>query len=195
MMDLLDKAIQSWTKGLSKKKARIKIFEKIRDFPYYLPYKLKEPESYLVTLKKKRGYCESKAVLLAESFKHIGIPVRYVLAQSRWDYLPLPQYIKRFTGEKTLHFYLEAKIDNKWMIIDPAWDKKLSKLGFPVNKSWNGCSDTKLAFRPLIKKFKTFRSFKDYKNWIRSKKRKIDPEVRKENRKFIKLFNSWIRRN
>jgi hypothetical protein len=47
------------------------------------------------------------------------------------------------------HWAIKAKINNKWIWIDPTWDPPLAKIGFPVTFNWNGKEDTKLAVKPI----------------------------------------------
>jgi hypothetical protein len=46
------------------------------------------------------------------------------------------------------HLACKAYINGGWILVDATWDLPLKKLGFPVNESWDGVSDTLNAVKP-----------------------------------------------
>jgi hypothetical protein len=47
------------------------------------------------------------------------------------------------------HLACKARIENQWVVVDVTWDRPLARVGFPVNESWDGIGDTRLAVEPL----------------------------------------------
>ncbi len=134
-------------KGMeTRNKKIIDLFEKVQALPYF--FSKHRDSRRLFELKK--GCCAEKVIWLGNKFEEINIPVRYYLIEFRWESLPIPEHIiklrKHGAGH---HLVLKAKIKKKWIWIDPTWDTKLEKAGFPVTKNWDGENDTKLAVMPI----------------------------------------------
>ena len=75
------------------------------------------------TLVRKSGACGIKAELLGELLELHGIQVRYVEGR------PIPPILPaaRITP-LNVHFWVEAKIGNKWLALDPAPDSGITLL-------------------------------------------------------------------
>ena len=134
-----------------KRKKIIELFEKAQSVPYFL-FKHRD-SSKLFDLNK--GCCAEKLIWLGSKLKEMKIPVKYYLIEFNWKDLPIPEeIIKLRKKEKEQHLALKAKLDKKWIWIDPTWDLSLEKIGFPVTRNWHGKTNTKLAVKPLkIKEF------------------------------------------
>jgi hypothetical protein len=46
------------------------------------------------------------------------------------------------------HLACKAYINEKWVLVDATWDLPLKRLGFPLNESWDGVSNTLNAVKP-----------------------------------------------
>jgi len=94
-------------------------------------------------LKRKAGACYHKAMVMVEMMKLAGIPARYHFVWIRKGGLKniLHPLVYRFWPEKFIHTYAEIKLNNKWIMLDATYDKKLhnklikSRLNFSRNKS------------------------------------------------------------
>jgi len=124
----------------------IELFERVQGVPYYL---LRDRDSEKLFFLNK-GCCAEKIIWLGNRLKELGIPVKYYKIKFLWEDLPIPEEIlklrKRGPG---YHLSLKAKINNRWIWVDPTWDSALGKIGFPITKNWDGKSDTLLAVNPL----------------------------------------------
>ncbi len=129
-----------------KNKKLVRLFKRVQNIPYFL-FRHRDSKE-LFSLKK--GGCAEKAIWLGNKLQKMDIPVRYYLIKFKWEDLPIPKKIIKLKKKgPDRHLALKAKVNNKWIWIDPTWDPGLEKGGFPVTKNWNGKTNTKLAVRPL----------------------------------------------
>jgi len=133
-----------------KNKKLFGLFKRVQNVPYFL-FRHRDSKK-LFSLNK--GGCAEKAIWLGNKLKEMDIPVKYYRIEFKWEELPIPKEIikiKKKGSEHHLahHLALKAKVNNKWIWIDPTWDPGLEKGGFPVSKNWNGKTNTKLAVKPL----------------------------------------------
>jgi transglutaminase-like putative cysteine protease len=70
------------------------------------------------TLAKKSGHCGMKAELLVSRLKARGIEARYVEGRPSRGDLPITKIISF-----SVHFWVEASIDGKWLTLDPTPDR------------------------------------------------------------------------
>ncbi len=143
-----------WTKGLDPERARIAVFENIRDIPYAIVPELRDPYRGPVgILELNKGSCQPKHYLIAKLFGRLGIPAKYITYPFKWDEqeLKYPKELKDIVKElpPAYHLACKAYINNKWILVDATWDLPLSKAGFPVNEKWDGSSDMINAVTPL----------------------------------------------
>lgn len=152
--DIVNVRFIEWTKGLDPVKARMSVFEHIRDIPYAIIPELRDPYTGPAgMLKLNKGSCVPKHFLLGLLFAKMGIQVKYASYLFAWDdkgvaYTPA---LRQLTKEMpiTAHLAIKACIENKWVLIDATWDLPLRKYGFPVNVEWNGFIDCKNAVTPI----------------------------------------------
>jgi len=154
---LIDKTFKRWTEGTDPLRARIAIYEKIRDIPYAVVPELIDSEKYIKILKLGRGSCTPKHFLLAEMFQRLGLTVLFCVYPYRWgeraeimdNYPPL---LKELADRQPVahHIACKVEIDGKLVLVDATLDKPLAKLSLlPVNTVWDGFSDTLLPMTPV----------------------------------------------
>lgn len=124
----------------------IELFKKVQKIPYYvLEYRNSEK---LFDLNK--GSCLEKNIWLGREFRKLGIQTKFYSINFDWSSLPIPnEIIKLRKNPIGKHLVFKAKIESKWVWVDPTWDPPLAKAGFPVTINWNGKEDTKLAVKPI----------------------------------------------
>ena len=93
-------------------------------------------------LKRNRGYCVEKAVLLAAAARAVGVP-------SRLSFYIVKNHIATDKLEKLLkkdylvfHGAAELYLDNKWLKTTPAFDKNLCKYLNVEPLEFDGSSDS-----------------------------------------------------
>ncbi len=184
-MDILDKKFGDWTKGKSPKEARIGIYEKIRDIPYAIIPELTGPQNYADILKVNQGSCTPKHFLLCDMYQKLGILILYVVYTFRWDELEVDYSPKLKNLAKDLpvnhHLACKADIEGKLVLLDATLDLALERLGLPVNRDWDGFSDTLLPIEPL-----------DEEIYHPSEAKLMSPLFDEKSLAFYKELNLWL---
>ncbi|MFX1276814.1 MAG: transglutaminase family protein [Promethearchaeota archaeon] len=98
------------------------------------------------TLRRKNGFCMSKAVLLSTFARAVGIPARIHMV----DIInhKVPDWIEEFMGTKIFHChgYSELNLDGKWIKLTPVFDKDTAfKAGYLPMVEFNGDNNALLA--------------------------------------------------
>ncbi len=154
MADNVGKKFEDWTKGLTLEESMVRIFENIRDIPYYISPELFDretgPRKMLV---QNRGFCNPKHYLMGMMFERLGMKVRYWSCSFRWDEMRVdcPEEIKEAAKRLpyTYHLACHVEIGHKWVLVDATWDKTLLRTGFPVNLEWDGRNGMRPAVIPI----------------------------------------------
>ncbi|HEX7407450.1 MAG TPA: transglutaminase domain-containing protein [Candidatus Binatia bacterium] len=137
--DLVLETFRVWTQGCDALRARIKVFENVRDIPYCYPASRDPAE----VLKQRRGSCSGKHYLLGELFRMLGLRVRHMICTHRFNESPLVfpppmQEMLRKNEIVDLHDYLQIAVEDTWVDIDATWERGLREFGFPGNDEWDG---------------------------------------------------------
>jgi Transglutaminase-like superfamily len=137
--DIVLETFRAWTQGCDAPRARIKLFENVRDIPYCYPASRDPAE----VLKQRRGSCSGKHYLLGELFRMLGLRVRHMICTHRFNESPLVfpppmQEMLRKNEIVGLHDYLQIAVEDTWIDIDATWERGLREFGFPGNDEWDG---------------------------------------------------------
>ena|SRR3989338_3411101 len=117
------------------------LFTQTRDIPYRIPLSSKEEDTC----------CSGKCIRMFKALKEDKFDLRYRVCSFSWGSLHLPTEILAVPHEDmSTHVYLEVKINNIWINVDPTWDIGLRNI-LPVN-DWDGTSNTQIAV-PQIELF------------------------------------------
>jgi hypothetical protein len=151
---LVDERFREWTIGLEGKAALISVFEHIRDIPYSFTVTLADPVTAPEQiLARGSGNCGPKHYLLAEMYRRLGYEVVYATFPFLWnnpDLLYPPDLRELAAGLPVAHHLAcRVRAGNRWVLVDATWDLPLSRGGFPVNRYWDGLTDTLCAVQPL----------------------------------------------
>ncbi len=146
---LLQDTLREWTNGLKDREALVRVFERVRDFPYHYPSS-RDPEE---VLRAGRGSCSGKHYLLAELFRGLGVRVRHLICTHRFNESPIgfPEELQAMLRKNEIvdvHDYLQILIDERWIDVDATWPSALREYGFPVNEEWDGVSPMLLSVVP-----------------------------------------------
>jgi transglutaminase-like putative cysteine protease len=147
--DPIRRAFEQWTQGCDPVRARIELFERVRDIPYGYPAS-RDPVD---VLKESRGSCSGKHYLLGALYRLLGLPVRHMLCTHRFNESPIAfpaqmQEMLRKNEILDLHDYLQVEIDGAWVDVDATWQHELREYGFPVNEDWDGKRAMLLSVSP-----------------------------------------------
>jgi hypothetical protein len=151
MTDIVEEQFKQWVRGKSEVEARVTIFEKIRDIPYAVIPELNDTERYSDILRVRKGSCLPKHLLLCNMYQRLGLTVLYAVYPFRWDELEIdyPPKLRRLAKAMPPSHHLACKvdIDGRLVLVDATLDPLLERLGLPVNKKWDGKSDTLLPIK------------------------------------------------
>ncbi|ADN35023.1 conserved hypothetical protein [Methanolacinia petrolearia DSM 11571] len=153
--DFFDKLLDDWADGLLYPESQIAVFNRIRDLPYAIMPDQTDPlRGPLNLLKEGRGDCTSKHFLLGILFERLGISVKYMSVPFLWDQQEFryPDNLRELAESLPVSYHLacRALIGERWVLVDATWDIPLAAAGFPVNKEWDGLSDTLLGVVPTL---------------------------------------------
>jgi hypothetical protein len=150
--EMFDLTFSRWTAGLSPEKAVLSIFEKIREIPYAVIPELNDTVRYINILRYGKGSCMPKHLLLGRMCERLGFPVLYSVYPFRWDQknINYPPPVRRLAEKLPVsrHLACRININNDYVLVDSTLDTGLEKAGLPVNKSWDGASNTLLPVMP-----------------------------------------------
>ena len=152
MSNIIVEKFKKWTQDKSAIEARISIYEKIRDIPYAVVPALIDHERYVEILRVKMGSCTPKHFLLCAMYQRLGMTMLYACYPFRWDEVEVDYPRKLMKMAKALptshHLACKVDIDGRLVLVDATLDPAMEKLGLPVNKKWDGNSDTLLPMKP-----------------------------------------------
>lgn len=152
MTEIVDEKFTLWTQGKNALQARLSIYQRVRDIPYAVILELNDAKRYVEILKYGKGSCMPKHFLLCNMFERLGMLVFYVVYPFRWDEVKIsyPAQLRRLAEQLPTGYHLACRveIEEKLVLVDATLDPALDKLGLPVNKEWDGMSNTLLPITP-----------------------------------------------
>ncbi|SLM31291.1 conserved hypothetical protein [Desulfamplus magnetovallimortis] len=132
-MDYNSKEVRSFADGCCKphestKEKAVKLYYAVRDEIRYDPYDFKLDKNNFTAssvLKKRRGYCVAKAILLTAVARYHGIPARPGFADVR-NHLSTKRLRDLMETDLFMyHGYTELYIEGKWVKATPAFNLEL----------------------------------------------------------------------
>ena len=143
--DSIRAAYEEWTRGCDPVAARIALFERVRDLPFRYPAS-RDPREVLA---QGAGSCSGKHNLLAELFRHAGLPVRHMLCTHRFNDWPMAfpddlQALLQKNEVVDVHDYLQVCVDGAWIDVDATWPLALRDFGL-ASEEWDGRSSMVLS--------------------------------------------------
>ncbi|MFH1877723.1 MAG: hypothetical protein ABH883_02840 [Candidatus Omnitrophota bacterium] len=154
MRTIAEKKIEEWTDGIPESSRLVKVFEQIRNIPYYYIPEFFSPDTGPAgMLMENKGFCVPKHYLLGDIFKKLGVPVVFFVCGFYWkeNGMDYPRDLRKIAERLpvTYHLACRAEIRAKRVLIDATWDPGLEGAGVFVNKSWDGVNDNVLGVKPL----------------------------------------------
>jgi len=110
------------------REAAKRLFYFVRDTIRYNPYSpffLPEHYKATTTLRRGKGYCVQKAVLLVALARAVGIPARLGFADIR-NWRASEQLVRMMgTNLFVFHGYVEWSLDKRWIRVTPSFERDL----------------------------------------------------------------------
>lgn len=184
--------LKAWCPHLSPEEALVCAFKRVRDIPYGSIGERKPQQ----IIQRNLGSCSGKHLLLSRLFETQGYDTRIVTcmhyfndAMPSGNVYPTP-LLNILSKERVIdfHHYVLLKRAGTWLTVDATWDIGLSALGFPVNTSWNGRTDTALAVVPV-------KYYDDTNDLIGLKKKllsELPPHDRRVRLEFMRALTQWL---
>lgn len=189
-VETIEQAIEAWAQGGEPPRARVLLFENVRDLPTIGA----EADSPLQILRDGRASGSGKHALLAEIYARLGLPVRHVLCRHVFNDSPFGfpdslQELLRKNEVIDVHHYLRVWIDGTWVDVDATWERTLRDYGFPVNEDWDGRSSMVLGVAAPEEELVVEENPVRRKEEILSR---LSPRQRQLRRQFLDLLTAWI---
>lgn len=142
-----------WTDGKIPTQAILSIYENVRNIPYAVVPELNDTERYVEILTYGKGSCMPKHLLLGQMYERLGLLVLYAVFPFRWDQAEIdyPPHLRRLAEKlpPAYHLACRVNINEELILVDATLDPALGKLGLPVNRTWDGVSNTLLPINPI----------------------------------------------
>ncbi len=193
--DIIGETLARWTRGKGPLKSRVSIFEHIRDMPYTaIPDLVNAENGPTGLIEGGRGSCTPKAYLLGLMFELMGFDVEYLTHQFEWKEsgIEFPPEVGSLAERQPLEYHQNCRvnIDGRWVMVDATWDPPLARVGFPVNQSWDGFSDTRKAVISLGEVAHDSPESTD--DYLRVLKAEYSNEEQEAIAQFIEVLNPWL---
>jgi hypothetical protein len=187
--NLIRQTFDDWTHGCDPLRARIALFERVRDLPYAYPSS-RDP---IAVLRQGHGSCSGKHYLLGELFRMLGLRVRHMICTHRFNESPLPfpppmQEMLRKNEIVDLHDYVQISVNEGWIDIDATWERGLREFGFPVNEEWDGTLPMLLS---VVSEDHTVVQ-QDPERLKEELLSKLTPRQRMLRRQFLEALSGWV---
>ncbi len=149
---IIDTSLQLTSRFMNDSEKALSLFYFVRDSIHYSVYMISTFfEDFIAsnTLRRKKGYCVQKAVLLTALARAAGIPSRLVFAKIKNH--KMPKELIEQTGIRFFpsHGYTQLFLNNKWLNVTPAFDKELCKKSGVPAVEFDGVNDAPLAATDL----------------------------------------------
>ncbi|MFZ2650801.1 MAG: transglutaminase family protein [Burkholderiaceae bacterium] len=142
---VIDFARSHATQAMTARDIAVKLYYAVRDEFRYDPYSLDTSEHGLkasTVVQRARGFCISKAVLLAAAARVLGVPARLGYADVR-NHLTSPKLHEMMgTDLFVYHGYTEMWIDSRWVKATPAFNQTLCEKAGIHPLEFDGRSDS-----------------------------------------------------
>lgn len=189
MSSLIEQKLSEWSAGLDPARARVVLFEQVRDIPYSYPAS-RDPEE---VLRAGFGTCSGKHYLLAELYRRLGLRVRHMICSHRFNESDLPfpedmQEMLRRDEVVDMHDYLQIEVDGEWVDIDATWERGLREFGFPVTEEWDGRASMRLTVVPdehVVVEGEAARAKEEMLA-------KLSPRQRSLRKRFLDALSAWV---
>jgi len=195
MEGIILEKFKQWVESYGSEEAKVALFKRVRDIPYAIVPELRDPLAGPPgILQLNKGSCQPKHYLLAIFLKQLGIAIKYASYPFFWQEQPIkyPDEFRALLKElpASNHLALKANINQRWVLVDAAYDLPLKKAGFPVNVDWDGRSDT---INAVIPRAEILHDTPEQRLSFESGKRSLyTQEQKKASEEFIAKLNIWL---
>jgi Transglutaminase-like superfamily len=142
------------------------------------------------------GSCSGKHILLRDLLREVGWKAEIITMFTHFNrgvpsHPAMPADLRAMIdGEDVcdFHHYVRIRIHEGWHKLDGTWHDALIPYGFPVNRDWEGHSDTVLAATPI----REYPAVEDLVAWKEQLLTQLTPEQREFRAKFFTRLTEWM---
>ncbi|MBV9641925.1 MAG: transglutaminase domain-containing protein [Verrucomicrobia bacterium] len=142
------------------------------------------------------GSCSGKHILLRDLLREVGWKAEIITMFTHFNrgvpsHPAMPADLRAMIdGEDVcdFHHYVRIRIHEDWHKLDGTWHDALIPYGFPVNRDWEGHSDTILAATPI----REYPAIEDLVAWKEQLLTQLTPEQREFRAKFFTRLTEWM---
>jgi hypothetical protein len=171
------------------------IFHAVRN----IRYASRGDRTPLGVLDSNEGSCSGKHILLRDLLRRAGEIADVEIVEGDFAAgLPvadtMPEALQRWIrngGIRDFHNYVVWRGPERELKLDATWHDALTRFGFPVNSSWAGEGDTKLALEPLGVKARE----EDLINIKARLLTALSENEAADRKAFLELLTDWISKN
>ncbi|MFQ5974053.1 MAG: transglutaminase domain-containing protein [Alphaproteobacteria bacterium] len=169
-----------------------RIFHAVRAIPYGSTGH-RDP---LAVLDANRGSCSGKHILLRDLLRTLGCEAETETVFTHFnkgvpDHPDMPDALRRMLREGEVwdyHHYVALEQGGARVKLDATWHDALIPFGFPVNHSWSGRGDTRLAAEPV----RAYGAHEDVIDLKRKLIAALPAEQRRRRERFLRLLTDWM---
>jgi hypothetical protein len=145
-----------------------------------------------------KGACTGKHLLLRDLLRHVGevadveiVAGDFAAAVPLVESMPPAlQHEIRIHGLKDFHCYAVWRDGARELKLDATWGDVMAPFGFPVNDTWSGEADTRLAAQPTAAPLRVEDVIAHKEELLAA----LAPEDRDRRRRFLDLLTQWMPR-
>ncbi len=142
------------------------------------------------------GSCSGKHILLRDLLREVGWEAGIITMFTHFNrgvpsHPAMPADLRAMIdGEDVcdFHHYVRVRTREGWHKLDATWHDALISYGFPVNRDWEGHSDTVLAAMPI----REYPAVEDLVAWKEQLLTQLTPEEREFRSKFFTRLTEWM---
>jgi len=142
------------------------------------------------------GSCSGKHILLRDLLREVGWEAEIITMFTHFNrgvpsHPAMPADLRAMIdGEDVcdFHHYVRVRTREGCQKLDATWHDALISYGFPVNRDWEGHSDTVLAATPI----REFPAVEDLVAWKEQLLTQLTPEQREFRSKFFTRLTEWM---
>ena len=161
-----------------------------------IPYGSTGERNPVKVIANNLGSCSGKHILLRDLLREMGREAEVITMFTHFNrgipsHPAMPAELRAMIAGREVcdfHHYVRVRMGEGWHKLDATWHDALISYGFPVNRDWNGESDTVLAATPI----REYPAVEDLIAWKEQLITELTPEQRDLRAKFFTTLTEWM---
>jgi len=161
-----------------------------------IPYGSTGERNPVKVIANNLGSCSGKHILLRDLLREVGREAEVITMFTHFNrgipsHPAMPAELRAMIAGREVcdfHHYVRVRMAEGWHKLDATWHDALISYGFPVNRDWNGESDTVLAATPI----REYPAVEDLIAWKEQLITELTPEQRDLRAKFFTTLTEWM---